>query len=362
MAIKTAMISVTYAKALRMSPKARQEYPNGRIMNLVASDCSNLEYFFTYVNDLCYVPFEVISQCILLLVFLRGAGAIGLAFLVVVVGLNSIFTTYAVKYERLALAATDSRVKLTSEVLSGMKVVKFFAWEEALLAQLLKLRENELKPQLVLCLVSATFTSLMTLIPAFTNVITFGCYYAFGNAIKASSVFTGLSILNSIRMPVAITPIVVKMYWSATVSTQRLGAFFTTGDIESPPNLHPSDEGGASAIVVRGATFVWPAPPSAEDEHGDRSGADGSEVSNVKVMPAAAESEKEKPSGFLTDHSAWTLSDDNGTTTAASTPTHPDAPLREHLRGLDFEIPEGKLTVIVGRVGAGKSSILHGII
>ncbi|KAJ1566901.1 hypothetical protein HK405_007991, partial [Cladochytrium tenue] len=360
MSIKTAMISVTYAKALRMSPKARQEYSNGRIMNLVASDCSNLENFFTYMNDLCYIPFEVISQSILLLVFLRGAGAIGLAFLVIVVGLNSIFTTYAVKYERLALAATDNRVKLSSEVLSGMKIVKFFAWEEALLAQLLKLRENELEPQLVLRLVSATFTTLMTLIPAFTNVITFGCYYAFGNSIQASSVFTGLSILNSIRLPVALIPIIMQMFWSATVSMQRLGAFFTTGDIESPPTLHPSAEGGATAIAVRGATFVWPAPPHSENLPDDRSGADGGDDNNVKVMPAAAESEKEKPSGFLTDHSARTLSDADGADSA--TPPHPDAPLREHLRGLDFEIPKGKLTVIVGRVGAGKSSILHGII
>jgi len=39
----------------------------------------------------------------------------------------------------------DSRIRLMSEILSGIKILKFYAWEKAFLEKVLGYREKELK-------------------------------------------------------------------------------------------------------------------------------------------------------------------------------------------------------------------------
>ncbi|KAI9353043.1 P-loop containing nucleoside triphosphate hydrolase protein [Zopfochytrium polystomum] len=363
MSIKTAFISLTYNKAIRMSPKARQEYSNGRIMNLVASDCSNLESFFTYMNDICYIPVEVTALSILIVVYMKAAGAIGLAFMFIVVGLNAAFTTSAVKFERRALSATDNRVKLTSEVLSGIKIVKFFGWEEALQRQINDLREKELIPQFVLRIISATFSAMITLIPVFTNVIIFGCYYAFGNPMDPATIFTAISIVNLLRLPIAIAPLVASMYWSARVSIQRLAAFLTVGDVDSLPSIHPASEGDDSALVINNASFLWPdAPPASEGEKGAENTDDSDEMklSQVGDKKSVADPSQIPKLGKDIKNSGSPGESEDSTIEAAS--AHASEEKQPQLRNIDLKVKKGSLTVIVGKVGAGKSSIMHGVI
>jgi aminopeptidase C len=48
------------------------------------------------------------------------------------------------KLRRKAVLITDSRVKLTQEMLNGIKVIKFYGWEDSFSNQLHNLRSKEL--------------------------------------------------------------------------------------------------------------------------------------------------------------------------------------------------------------------------
>jgi aminopeptidase C len=49
------------------------------------------------------------------------------------------------KLRRKAVLVTDNRVKLTQEMLNGIKVIKFYGWEQSFSEQLNSLRTKELK-------------------------------------------------------------------------------------------------------------------------------------------------------------------------------------------------------------------------
>jgi ATP-binding cassette subfamily C (CFTR/MRP) protein 1 len=49
------------------------------------------------------------------------------------------------KLRRKAVLVTDNRVKLTQEMLNGVKVIKFYGWEDSFSDQLNVLRSKELK-------------------------------------------------------------------------------------------------------------------------------------------------------------------------------------------------------------------------
>lgn len=58
---------------------------------------------------------------------------------------------------------TDRRIKLMNEILSGIKILKFYAWEKAFLGQIRDCREKELvalkKSQILYSVSLASFNS-----------------------------------------------------------------------------------------------------------------------------------------------------------------------------------------------------------
>jgi hypothetical protein len=83
--------------------------------------------------------------CLVLLLLQIGPSALaGFAFLILATPVQ----TYAVKYlftlRRKSMGWTDKRAKLLLELLGGMKIIKFFAWEIPFLERISDYRRREM--------------------------------------------------------------------------------------------------------------------------------------------------------------------------------------------------------------------------
>ncbi|KAJ3194255.1 hypothetical protein HK101_003141 [Irineochytrium annulatum] len=362
MSVKASVISNVFRKSMTISTRARGAYNNGRTLNLVASDASNLESFYTYMYDCILLPIEVVGLSVLIIVYLGPAGAAGLAFMVLCIALQSFAMSKVMKYERKALQATDERVNLTSEVLGGIRVIKYFAWEPFFGDRINKLRDRELGHIFVLRLILSTFLGVINILPASVSFITFSVYWALGNSLDPATVFTALSIIQLIRLPVAIAPLVAQMAWSALVSIERIAKFLAVDDNDSPPDVYTRDDPlfNGDDIVVERATFVWEEGTAEEFDVADE---DDATVDKKKKKTAAATEDASATDkvegaskGLAKSGSADTLVE------GSSVVVEEEAGPIMHLREIDFKAARGSLTVVVGKVGAGKSSLLHAII
>lgn len=77
----------------------------------------------------------------------------------------------------------DGRIKLMNEILSGVKILKFYAWEEAFLRRVGVLRDGELnalkKSQILYSISLASFNSssfLVSLTPGWSGKPGLGAY------------------------------------------------------------------------------------------------------------------------------------------------------------------------------------------
>ncbi|ORY43967.1 P-loop containing nucleoside triphosphate hydrolase protein [Rhizoclosmatium globosum] len=326
--VKAALIAMIYKKAFRLGTKGRMKYPTGVIMNLIASDCDLIAEMIQYLSDVFVVPLEILALSILIIVFAGPAGAAGLAFLVVCMAGAMWISTFAIKYERNALAFTDERVKVIGEVINGIKIVKFFGWESSFIERLKKIRDNELKQHLSLRMISASFSAIMNVLPPFVNVITFSVYRGLGNTVDAATVFSTLSIINLIKLPIAIAPIWAQMIYTLLVSTERLGKFLSMEEMEDEPlmieyssnTIADENLSNENAIVLKNTTFQWAGVlnPAAEEK-------DVGDGESIEL-------------GVLDLNAAFKL------------------------KNIDLTIKRGSLTVVVGKVGSGKSSFLQALI
>ncbi|KAJ3212921.1 hypothetical protein HDU82_003404 [Entophlyctis luteolus] len=327
MSVKAALISMTQQKALRLGTNGRTKYPSGVIMNLIATDCEVIADSMQYLTDVICVPFEILSLSVLIIVFAGGAGAAGLAFMV----LSSICAVYIssmrIAIEKKALAATDERVKVSGEVLNGIKIVKFFAWETAFSERLTLLREEEIRHIFVIRMITTAFAVTMNIVPSFVNAITFSIYAALGNDISAANIFSILSVINLIKLPIAVAPNITQMIFTSFVSLTRLAKFFAAEEIETPVDTVEdisSKVALKSVIKFENANFNW------------------SDAATVEISEE------------------WRTSDSIGVSEAITeTEARKDA---FGLKNLNIDIRKGSLTLVCGKVGSGKSSLLQAII
>ena len=92
--------------------------------------------------------------------------------------------------ERL-MKARDSRIGLMNEVLGGIRMIKFMAWERAFESQILKVRTHELKSQRVIYMTETLFTFIWSISPLLVTLISFWHYtFIRGKDLLSSVAFT----------------------------------------------------------------------------------------------------------------------------------------------------------------------------
>ena len=112
------------------------------------------------------------------------------------------------RYQRRVMACKDERVKLTSEALGGVRVIKLYAWERPLAAQIAALRDAELRAlwryKLTLVLANSVFMAVPTLV----SLVAFATYaLVYGaSGLATAQVFTAIAFFGVLRFPLMMVP------------------------------------------------------------------------------------------------------------------------------------------------------------
>lgn len=69
----------------------------------------------------------------------------GIIIIILLWPLNSILSSRAIKISKSIMAAKDKRMKLLTEIISGIRFVKWFGWEERWIARVMEKREVEIE-------------------------------------------------------------------------------------------------------------------------------------------------------------------------------------------------------------------------
>lgn len=145
MRIRTALVSMIYRKALRISNVARKESTVGEIVNLMAVDAQKFVDLTAYLNMIWSAPLQIILALYFLWQVLGPSVLAGLAVMIILIPINGFIANKVKILQIKQMKNKDERVKLMNEVLSGIKVLKLYAWEPSFEAQILKIRNKEMK-------------------------------------------------------------------------------------------------------------------------------------------------------------------------------------------------------------------------
>ncbi len=65
------MNAALYRKSLRLSSSARQQFPPGKITNMISSDAQRVEMFITLIHTMWTAPLQIVLITVFLILELR---------------------------------------------------------------------------------------------------------------------------------------------------------------------------------------------------------------------------------------------------------------------------------------------------
>uniref|UniRef100_A0A8C1PKV4 ABC-type glutathione-S-conjugate transporter n=1 Tax=Cyprinus carpio TaxID=7962 RepID=A0A8C1PKV4_CYPCA len=300
MRVKTAVMGLVYRKSLVINSAARRTCTVGEIVNLVSADTQKLMDFVVYFNAVWVAPIEI-ALCLFFLWQRLGPSALaGIATVILIFPLNGFIAKMRSKLQ-VQMKYMDGRIKLMNEILSGIKILKFYAWENAFRERVLGYREKELnalkKSQILYSISIASFNSSTFLI-AFAM---FGVYVLIDekHVLDAQKVFVSMALINILKAPLSQLPFAMSTTMQAVVSLKRLGKFLCQDElkldsVERAP-YHPDIDG----VVIDNGTFSW-SKDSTPWQRGSLVAVVGHVGSGKSSLLSAMLGEMEKKSGHVT--------------------------------------------------------------
>ncbi|KAI9034703.1 P-loop containing nucleoside triphosphate hydrolase protein [Hyaloraphidium curvatum] len=346
--VRAALIQAIYGKTLRLSQAARAEFTAGKTVNLMSVDCSRLDTASYQLHTLWSAPMVVLVALGLLVAQLGPSALVGMALLLLLLPLQAYVMRFLMRLRVQANAMTDKRVRMTQETVAGIRVIKFLGWEGAMEEHLGEVRRQELVNVRRIGNWRAYITGITMTSPVLASVLTF-VVYSLNNPLSPPVVFSSIALFNVLRMPLMMLPLVITSTTDAWVSMGRVQAMLLApevGDEDLPPV--PTKTGtGAPGPASLPATRPSAPPPPVDP--------------NAAIVLADASFDTVATSGRPGGTEMAARRAVRAADSAPPVPA-PDAAPFNGLQDIQLTIAPGELVAIVGRVGAGKSSLLSAIV
>jgi ATP-binding cassette subfamily C (CFTR/MRP) protein 1 len=301
MRIKSSLTAAIYSKSTRLSNEGRASKSTGDIVNYMAVDTQRLQDLAQYGQQLWSAPFQIVL-CMLSLYQLLGYSCFaGVAAMFIMIPVNGVIARWMKTLQKEQMKNKDSRTKLISEILNNMKSIKLYAWTTAFASRLNHIRnDQELKTLRKIGATQAISTFTWSTTPFLVSCSTFGVFvFTQNRALTTEIVFPALTLFNLLTFPLAILPMVITAIVEASVAVGRITGFLTADELQE------------NAVLREDAV----------QDNGEES---------VRIRDAS----------FTWDRNSE----------------------RPTLENINFSAHKGELACIVGRVGAGKSSLLQAVL
>ncbi|KAK3940375.1 hypothetical protein QBC46DRAFT_127013 [Diplogelasinospora grovesii] len=302
MRIKGGLTSSIYRKALKLSNEGRSNKTTGDIVNYMAVDAQRLQDLTQFAQQVWSAPFQIFICMFSLYQLVGWSMFAGIGVMIVMVPINGMIARFMKNLQKQQMKNKDARSRLIAEIINNMKSIKLYAWGAAFMNKLNYIRnDQELKNLRKIGAGQAVANFTWSTTPFLVSCSTFAVFVLTQDKpLTTDIVFPALALFNLLTFPLAVLPMVITSIIEASVAVGRLTSYLIAEEVQPDAVVvKPAvEEIGEETVLIRDGTFSW-------NRHEE----------NKSV-----------------------------------------------LRDINFTANKGELCCIVGRVGAGKSSLLQAIL
>uniref|UniRef100_A0A8P0T898 Multidrug resistance-associated protein 4 n=1 Tax=Canis lupus familiaris TaxID=9615 RepID=A0A8P0T898_CANLF len=256
MRLRVAMCHMIYRKALRLSNMAMGKTTTGQIVNLLSNDVNKFDQVTVFLHFLWAGPLQAIAVTALLWMEIGISCLAGMVVLIILLPLQSCIGKLFSSLRSKTATFTDVRIRTMNEVITGIRIIKMYAWEKSFADLITNLRRKEISK-----ILRSSYLRGMNLASFFVAnkiiiFVTFTTYVLLGNVITASRVFVAVSLYGAVRLTVTLFfPSAIERVSESVVSIQRIKNFLLLDEISQRTPQLPSD--GKMIVHIQDFTAFW---------------------------------------------------------------------------------------------------------
>eukprot|EP00007_Cunea_sp_BSH-02190019_P001870 CAMPEP_0174237282 /NCGR_PEP_ID=MMETSP0417-20130205/7690_1 /TAXON_ID=242541 /ORGANISM="Mayorella sp, Strain BSH-02190019" /LENGTH=1523 /DNA_ID=CAMNT_0015316021 /DNA_START=21 /DNA_END=4592 /DNA_ORIENTATION=+ len=321
---KAAMTAIVYDKVLRLNPN--KIAASGEIVNLISNDAWRVFELCRFLHFSWGGPLALVAVGVLMWFEISWGAVTALGTYILFLPIQALVGKFLGKIRTHSIVCTDERVRKMSEILTSVKLVKLYAWEQPFADAVARLRALEVHLLRRAAFLMRPSLAVSWSLPVIVGFIGFATYVALGNELDDERAFTTLSLINSLRLPMVLCPLSLKAFFEGRVALGRLEIFLGQEELPLLGNYSRDDQRGHremsisddGEVLLTNAYFEWDTGEDTPANHG----------------------------AFHTEAEAETNSGES----------------RCVLRNLSFHVKPGQLVGIIGSFGSGKSSLLSALL
>ncbi|KAH8351932.1 hypothetical protein KR084_000656, partial [Drosophila pseudotakahashii] len=235
--IRVALTSLIYRKSLRLSKTALGEISAGHIINLISNDLGRMDTFIQFTHYLWLGPLQTLLVTYLMYQMIGIAAVFGMSFMLLFIPLQ-MYLSKKVSVLRLKTSLrTDKRMRMMTEIISGIQVIKMYAWElpfERLVSYARKKEVNTIRYMAYIKGFLFSCNKFLTRVSIFSSLVLF---VLLGKFLTAEVAFLVTAYYNVVRLNMtALFPLGITQTAETLVSIRRVQKFLLSAETEDSDN------------------------------------------------------------------------------------------------------------------------------
>ncbi|KAK6965398.1 multidrug resistance-associated protein 1 [Biomphalaria glabrata] len=258
MRMQSALMVAIYKKALSLNfYRKKSSAKREEVVSLTLVDCQKVQDLITYIWMVWSIPLQIILAMLSLWYVLGLPAMVGLGLMMLLVPLNCIMASRKQRLQSQNFLWKDQRLNMVKEVLSSIKVLKLYAWEETFQNKINKFRQKEMRILRKLACLNGLLLSVWISAPYLACLVSFGTYLAsdLSLILTPDMVFVTIALFNIIQFPVSFIPEMIALITQAVSSVRRIEDFLCQSEIDKShyDRLGTKD----CAVSIKKGIFSW---------------------------------------------------------------------------------------------------------
>ncbi|KAG8813717.1 hypothetical protein FRC17_001460, partial [Serendipita sp. 399] len=371
------------AKTMQEELEQERSADLGKVVNLMQGDAYAVAQRFWELSPLFGAPIRIGVALYFLYKILGTSAFAGVAVILSAYLINWPLMKWNLHITRYSWKARDRRMTGVNELFQSIRFLKVMGWEGGWAQRVLQSREVELAWRVQENICSAIIVFVWTWIPSATALASFIAYTLIsGKPLTVSIAFTALGVFGNLQSSMTALPGHIFALFHAYISMQRINGFLSEEevpdwasslkrDLNPPSNYSSGTNNGTEKIGYENATLEWHRIASkTENSESDTMVQENLEFTGQRQEERHVrmddgqpvrdpESEVEQVT-FVQEEALAIASLDSAERNLPK--SAPAGNRRFKLQDLNVLLPIGKLTLVTGITGAGKTAFLVGLL
>ncbi|KAI3405616.2 YBT1 [Candida oxycetoniae] len=230
----------------------------GAIINLMAIDAFKVSEICGYLHYFVGAILMILICTVLLYNLLGWSALVGSLTIVVLLPINYSLAQWMGRLQKQMLGVTDKRIQKLNETFQSIRIIKFFAWEDKFFESAMDIREEELRYLKKRCAVWCVAAFVWFITPTLITLLSFYCYTIIEkNTLTAPVAFTALSLFTLLRSPLDQLADMTSFVIQSKVSLDRVADFLDEAETSKYDQLAMEKDINSPEIGFQNANLSW---------------------------------------------------------------------------------------------------------